>query len=456
MAQKPSIPKGTRDFLPLDVARRTYVIDSIKTQFERYGFLPIETPAMEKASTLHGKYGEEGDRLMFNVLNSGEKVKKADVRALEDNRLGRFTASVSEKALRYDLTVPFARFVVQHQNELTFPFKRYQVQSVWRADRPQRGRFQEFTQCDADVVGAVSPLLEAECIQLFDDVFNSLFLEGATIRINHRQILAGIASYLGAPERIVDFTVALDKLDKIGADGVYDELRQKGFNEDSLLKLTPLLNLSGSIIEQLDTLENVLSTQPEALTGIAHLREVLGFVSPLQVCHLAFDLTLARGLNYYTGIIFEIAPPDGVAMGSIGAGGRYDDLTSLFGLKDMHGLGISFGLDRLCLVLSELNLFPKTLQQSVDIVILNFGDSFLHDLMPCVTKWRREGIRALVYPTAHKLKKQMQFANHANSPWALFYGEEEQKQGIISLKNMQNGETKQIDFGAFDLTKLTV
>lgn len=454
MAQKPSIPKGTRDFLPADVARRSYVTDVIKTQFERYGFLPIETPAMEKASTLQGKYGEEGDRLMFNILNSGEKVKKADVTALEENKLGRFTASVSEKALRYDLTVPFARFVVQHQNELTFPFKRYQVQSVWRADRPQRGRFQEFTQCDADVVGAVSPLLEAECIQLFDAVFYNLSLKGATIRINHRAILAGIAEYLGAPERIIDFTVALDKLDKIGENGVFEELRQKEFDADALSKLTPLLQLSGDVQTQLDSLEKILVAQPAALKGIAHLRDVLRFVSPLQVSHLEFDLTLARGLNYYTGIIFEIAPPKEIAMGSIGAGGRYDDLTALFGLKDMHGLGISFGLDRLCLVLEELNLFPSTLQQSVDVVVLNFGNSCVEDLMPYVAKWRADGLRVLVYPVNHKLKKQMQFANQSNAPWTISYGEEEQKQGVILLKNMQSGVIKELNKDAFNATAL--
>jgi len=454
MAQKPSIPKGTRDFLPADVARRSYVTDVIKTQFERYGFLPIETPAMEKASTLQGKYGEEGDRLMFNILNSGEKVKKADVTALEENKLGRFTASVSEKALRYDLTVPFARFVVQHQNELTFPFKRYQVQSVWRADRPQRGRFQEFTQCDADVIGAVSPLLEAECIQLFDAVFHNLSLKGATIRINHRAILAGIAEYLGAPERIIDFTVALDKLDKIGENGVFEELRQKEFDADALSKLTPLLQLSGDVQTQLDSLEKILVAQPAALKGIAHLRDVLRFVSPLQVSHLEFDLTLARGLNYYTGIIFEIAPPKEIAMGSIGAGGRYDDLTALFGLKDMHGLGISFGLDRLCLVLEELNLFPSTLQQSVDVVVLNFGNSCVEDLMPYVAKWRADGLRVLVYPVNHKLKKQMQFANQSNAPWTISYGEEEQKQGVILLKNMQSGVIKELKKDAFNATAL--
>ncbi len=453
MLQKPSIPKGTRDFLPADVARRSYVIDIIKTQFERFGFLPIETPAMEKSTTLQGKYGEEGDRLMFNILNSGEKVKKADVDALTKNNLGLFTKSISEKALRYDLTVPFARFVVQHQNELMFPFKRYQVQSVWRADRPQRGRFQEFTQCDADVVGAVSPVLEAECIQLFDAVFSELHLKDATIRINHRGILSGITTYLGAPKRIVDFTVTLDKIDKIGASGVFDELRKKGFGDDSLSKLYPLLELSGAIDVQLDTLESILTDQPVALEGIAHLRDVLRFLSPLHVSKLAFDLTLARGLNYYTGIIFEIVPPKDVAMGSIGAGGRYDDLTALFGLKDMHGLGISFGLDRLCMVLEELDLFPKTVQQSVNIVVLHFGDTFLQDLVPHIAKWRKAGLRVLTYPTSHKLKKQMQFANQSGAPWALFYGEQEKKEGFLAIKNMANGTTEKIKIDAFAASK---
>ncbi len=455
MAQKPSIPKGTRDFLPLDVARRSYVINTIRTHFERYGFLPIETPSMEKSASLLGKYGEEGDRLMFHVLNSGEKVKKADIAALEENKLGRFTQSISEKALRYDLTVPFARFVVQHQNELSFPFKRYQVQSVWRADRPQRGRFQEFTQCDADVVGAVSPVLEAECIQLFDAVFHSLHLKGATIRINHRSILSGIATYLGAPDRIIDFTVALDKLDKIGAAGVFDELKQKGFDEEAFTKLSPLLELSGGIDEQLDTLESLLSDQPLAIDGITHLRDVLRFVSPLHVSNMTFDLTLARGLNYYTGIIFEVAPPKTVAMGSIGAGGRYDDLTALFGLKDMHGLGISFGLDRLCMVLEELDLFPTTLQQAVDVVVLHFGDRYVQDLIPYIAKCRAAGLRVLMYPSNHKLKKQMQFANQSNAPWVLFYGEEEQKEGVLSVKNMSNGTTEIIKLDAFDTSFLT-
>lgn len=444
MAHKPSIPKGTRDFLPTDVARRAYVIDVIKSQFERYGFLPIETPAMEKSETLQGKYGEEGDRLMFNILNSGEKVKKADVEALSENQLGRFTKSISEKALRYDLTVPFARFVVQHQNELSFPFKRYQVQTVWRADRPQRGRFQEFTQCDADVVGAVSPILEAECVQLFDAVFHDLKLKGTTIRMNHRSILTGIATYLGAPERIIDFTVALDKLDKIGVSGVFDELKQKGFNDDSISKLSPLIELSGSIETQLNALETILSEQDVAMAGIAHLRQVLHLMPELKSSNLVFDLTLARGLNYYTGIIFEVSPPQTVSMGSIGAGGRYDDLTALFGQKDMNGLGISFGLDRLCMVLEELSLFPTHVAQSVDVVVLHFGDDYIQDMIPHVSKLRDAGLRVLVYPVQHKLKKQMQFASKSNAPWVIFYGYEEQKQDLISVKNMNEGATQKI------------
>lgn len=444
MAHKPSIPKGTRDFLPSDVARRAYVIDVIKSQFERYGFLPIETPAMEKSETLQGKYGEEGDRLMFNILNSGEKVKKADVEALAENKLGRFTKSISEKALRYDLTVPFARFVVQHQNELSFPFKRYQVQTVWRADRPQRGRFQEFTQCDADVVGAVSPILEAECVQLFDAVFHDLKLKGTTIRMNHRSILTGIATYLGAPERIIDFTVALDKLDKIGVSGVFDELKQKGFNDDSISKLSPLIKLSGSIETQLNALETILSEQDVAMAGIAHLRQVLHLVPELKSSNLVFDLTLARGLNYYTGIIFEVSPPQTVSMGSIGAGGRYDDLTALFGQKDMNGLGISFGLDRLCMVLEELSLFPTNVAQSVDVVVLHFGDDYIQDMIPHVSKLRDAGLRVLVYPVQHRLKKQMQFASKSNAPWVIFYGDEEQKQDLISVKNMNEGATQKI------------
>jgi histidyl-tRNA synthetase len=449
MAQKASIPKGTRDFLPAEVAKRSYVTDVIRTQFERYGFLPIQTPAMEKSSNLKGKYGDEGDRLMFNILNSGEKVKKADFNALEKNALGQFTSSISDKALRYDLTVPFARFVVQHQNEITFPFKRYQIQSVWRADRPQRGRFQEFTQCDADVVGSVSPLLEAECMQLFDDVFNALSLKGATIRINHRAILAGIANYLDAPDRIVDFTVAIDKLDKIGTEGVFAELRNKGFDDAALNRLSPLFELSGDIISKLDQLEEILASQPNALEGIAHLRQTLSFLNPFKVSQLAFDLTLARGLHYYTGIIFEVAPPSAVAMGSIGAGGRYDDLTAVFGLKDVHGLGISFGLDRLCIVLEELNLFPNTLEQAVDIVVLHFGEPYIQDLVPYFAKWRDMGIRINCYPLAQKLKKQMQFANQIQAPWVIFYGNDEQQKGIVSLKNMRDGTNSEIKLEDF-------
>ena len=445
MVQKPSIPKGTRDFLPADLVRQAYVSDVIKTHFQRYGFLPIQTPAMEKSSTLQGKYGDEGDRLMFHVLNSGEKVKKADTEALANNALGRFTQSISEKALRYDLTVPFARFVAQHQHELRFPFKRYQMQTVWRADRPQRGRFQEFTQCDADVVGPIGPVLEAEFVHLFDDVFHGLSLKDCTIRINHRGILAGIAAYLDAPDRIVDFTVALDKLDKIGAKGVAEELKQKGFSTASISKLTPLLSLSGSVADQLDSLTTLLADHQQALEGIDHLRTVLSFISPLRVSHLAFDLTLARGLNYYTGIIFEVSPPQHIRMGSIGAGGRYDNLTELFGLKGINGLGISFGLDRLCLVLEELDLFPKHLAQSIDIVVLHFGDAYMRALLPHVARWREEGLRVMCYPVDHKLKKQLNYANQIGSSWVVFYGKEEMKKGLVSIKNMDTGSSTMVE-----------
>ncbi len=338
---------------------------------------------------------------------------------------------------------------MQHQNEISFPFKRYQIQSVWRADRPQRGRFQEFTQCDADVVGAVSPLLEAECIQLFDDVFDVLSLKGTTIRINHRAILAGIASYLDAPDRIVAFTVTLDKLDKIGPEGVFNELRDKGFDDATLNRLSPLFELSGDVVSQLDRLEQILASQPDALEGIAHLRQTLGFLSSFKVSQLVFDLTLARGLHYYTGIIFEVSPPESVAMGSIGAGGRYDDLTAIFGLKDVHGLGISFGLDRLCIVLEELNLFPAALEQAVDIVVLHFGDAYMQDLVPYLAKWRNMGIRINCYPTAHKLKKQMQFANQTQVPWVMFYGNDEQQKGVVSLKNMSEGTNSEIKLEDF-------
>jgi histidyl-tRNA synthetase len=339
--------------------------------------------------------------------------------------------------------------VVQHQNEINFPFKRYQIQSVWRADRPQRGRFQEFIQCDADVVGTVSPLLEAECMQLFDDVFDALSLKGATIRINHRAILAGIANYLDAPDRIVAFTVALDKLDKIGPEGVFNELRHNGFDDAALKRLSPLFDLTGDIVSQLNQLEEILISQPNALEGIAHLRQTLGFLSPFKVSQLSFDLTLARGLHYYTGIIFEVAPPESVAMGSIGAGGRYDDLTAVFGLKDVHGLGISFGLDRLCIVLEELNLFPDTLKQPVDVVVLHFGDAYMYDLIPFLATWRNMGIRINCYPTGHKLKKQMQFANQIQAPWVMFYGDDEQQKGVILLKNMYEGTNSEIKLEDF-------
>ena len=346
---KPSIPKGTRDFSSTEVANRTYIINTMKTAFETYGFQPIETPSFENSSTLMGKYGEEGDRLIFKILNSGDYLKKTDSTLLQQKDSLKLTSQISEKALRYDLTVPFARYVVQHQNEITFPFKRYQIQPVWRADRPQKGRFREFFQCDADVVGSKSLLQEVDFIQLYDTVFSNLKLTGTTIKINNRKILAGIAEVIGAQDKLIDFTVALDKLDKIGASGVQKEMLEKGITAEAIEKVTPLFKLSGSNIDQLAVLETLLSASEEGKKGVEELRFVTNAINELglQAATLEIDVTLARGLNYYTGAIFEVSAPKGVEMGSIGGGGRYDDLTGIFGLKDVSGVGISFGLDRI-------------------------------------------------------------------------------------------------------------
>ncbi|MGB2152794.1 MAG: histidine--tRNA ligase, partial [Flavobacteriaceae bacterium] len=367
---KPSIPKGTRDFSPKEVAQRSYLKNILSSSFEKYGFEPIETPSFEKTSTLLGKYGEEGDRLIFKILNSGEKLKKADLDALANQKLATFSNSLSEKALRYDLTVPFARYVVQHQNDISFPFKRYQIQPVWRADRPQHGRFQEFFQCDADIVGSKSLWQEVELCGLYDDVFHRLQLNGVLLKINNRKILAGIAEVLGASERIIDFTVALDKLDKIGQEGVINELLSKGFSEDSVNKVLPLMGLTGDFNSKLNLLSDFLEGSEQGIEGVEELRFVVDMVTQLGLksIELDIDVTLARGLNYYTGCIFEVVAPEGIKMGSIGGGGRYDDLTAGFGLKDTSGVGISFGFDRIYLVLEELNLFPKSAQKSTQVL----------------------------------------------------------------------------------------
>ncbi|WP_445737510.1 histidine--tRNA ligase [Mariniflexile sp.] len=549
MAQKPSIPKGTRDFNPQEVAKRNYIFNTIRGAFETFGFQPIETPSFENSETLMGKYGDEGDRLIFKILNSGEyyskfqediikiifqilkhnqqylikvdkgeinfedesgmsdiaddfrKITKSEINnflnknfsesrfsndhfiddefievvtsevggsveklnlfiTLDDNHLDRISQSVfskyyqniktqyitpyiSEKALRYDLTVPFARYVVQHQNEIEFPFKRYQIQPVWRADRPQKGRFREFYQCDADVVGSTSLWQEVEFIQLYDTVFSALKLEGVTIKINNRKILSGIAEVIGASDKLIDFTVALDKLDKIGEDKVKEEMLSKGISEAGISKLQPLFTLSGSFESQIESLKGILSTSKEGKKGIEELAFINEAISELGLttATLQLDVTLARGLNYYTGAIFEVAAPKTVQMGSIGGGGRYDDLTSIFGMKDvLSGVGISFGLDRIYLVLEELGLFPETVNKNVDVLFINFGDKEALFCLKAIKQLRSEGINTELYPEADKMKKQMNHANKRNIPFVVLVGEEEIKSNSYTLKNMVSGE----------------
>ena len=397
---KPSIPKGTRDFSPTEVANRSYIMNAIKTAFETFGFQPIETPSFENSATLMGKYGEEGDRLIFKILNSGDYLAKTDATLLAEKNSLKLTPQISEKALRYDLTVPFARYVVQHQNEITFPFKRYQVQPVWRADRPQKGRFREFFQCDADVVGSKSLWQEVEFIQLYDTVFTKLGLVGTTIKINNRKILSGIAEVIGAQDKLIDFTVALDKLDKIGKDGVVKEMLSKGITEEAIEKVQPLFDFSGTNLENLTSLENMLAASEEGLKGVEELRFVIHSIAALGLASatLEVDVTLARGLNYYTGAIFEVAAPQGVKMGSIGGGGRYDDLTGVFGLKDVSGVGVSFGLDRIYLVLEELGLFQAVALPKPKVIFLNFDATTDLTKMLAIKKLRESGVKCEFYP----------------------------------------------------------
>ncbi len=441
MAQKPSIPKGTRDFLPAEVAKRNYIYNTIRKSFEVYGFSPIETPSFELSSTLLGKYGEEGDRLIFKILNSGEKVRKADLKALEDGNLARFSNSLSEKALRYDLTVPFARFVVQHQNEISFPFKRYQIQPVWRADRPQHGRYQEFYQCDADVVGSDSLLYEVDFVLLFDEVLSNLKLPDFTIKINNRKILSGIAEICGEEDKIISITVAIDKLDKIGVDGVVKELLEKGVSENAIEKIKPLFEISGSTESRLKQMKDFLSSSEIGIEGINELEFVLEKVNELGIrtAKIEFDVTLARGLNYYTGAIFEVKA-NGVKMGSICGGGRYDDLTSIFGMKDMSGVGISFGADRIYDVLTELDLFPATVDNSLELLFINFGEEEQSYCLKLMKEIRKNGISSEMYPKSAKMKKQMKYANDRGVKNIALVGKNEMEEGIIQLKNMDTGE----------------
>lgn len=444
MSSKPRIPKGTRDFNSQQIAKREYIFSIIKSNFSKFGFTPIETPSFELSETLLGKYGNEGDRLIFKILNSGEKVKKADLKALKNNEFFNFSNSVSEKALRYDLTVPFARYVVQNQNEITFPFKRYQIQPVWRADRPQRGRFQEFYQCDADVVGSKSLLQEIEFIQLYDSVFSDLKLEGVSVKINNRKILSGIAELIGADNKITDFTVALDKLDKIGIELVKDEMLKNGISSKSIDTMQPIFDLSGDFISKLDSLKNILVDSEIGKVGISELEWIFNTISELGLKKIKFefDVTLARGLNYYTGSIIEVSPPRGVSMGSIGGGGRYDDLTGIFGLKGVSGVGISFGLDRIALILEELGLFPNLNYQSTQILFSNFGSQESVYCLKSIQKLRDCGIISELYPDPVKLKKQISYANKKDIPYVALVGDEEIKQNKITLKKMSDGSQK--------------
>ncbi|HAH34193.1 MAG TPA: histidine--tRNA ligase [Flavobacteriaceae bacterium] len=447
---KPSIPKGTRDFSPAQVAKRNYIMDTIKQHFSCFGFQAIETPSFEKSETLMGKYGEEGDRLIFKILNSGDYLKKATDTFLTTKDSQKLTTQISEKALRYDLTVPFARYVVQHQNDITFPFKRFQIQPVWRADRPQKGRFREFYQCDADVVGSTSLLQEVELVQLYDAVFTSLKLKGSVIKINNRKILSGIAQVIGAQDKLIDFTVALDKLDKIGPDGVKKEMLEKGISQDAITKVQPLFSFKGTAKEQLESLKGMLSASQTGMQGIQELEFIVANVSALelQTATLAIDVTLARGLNYYTGAIFEVSAPQGITIGSIGGGGRYDDLTGIFGLKDVSGVGISFGLDRIYLVLEELGLFPETTAASTDVLFFNFGETEALFAMKAIKQLRSNGISAELYPdiatNQKKERKQLTYAERKGIPYLVLLKDQQIQDNTFIIRNMQTGDKQTV------------
>ena len=441
MAQKPSIPKGTRDFSPLEVAKRQYIISVIKKHFERYGFQPIETPSFENLDTLMGKYGEEGDRLIFKILNSGDYLSKADDNLLASKDSLKLTTQISEKALRYDLTVPFARYVVQHQNELEFPFKRYQIQPVWRADRPQKGRFREFFQCDADVVGSKSLWQEVEFVQLYDAVFTDLKVEGVTIKINNRKILSGIAEVIGASDKLIDFTVALDKLDKIGEEGVKNEMLEKGISQEAIEKVQPLFSFSGTLQEKIEQLRGLLKASEEGSKGVDELAFICEFVQELGLksAKLNLDVTLARGLNYYTGAIFEVAAPETVKLGSIGGGGRYDDLTGIFGLKDISGVGISFGLDRTYLVMEELGVFPEAVTNVSDVLFFNYGNDEAKYALKAIQKLREAGIKAELYPDKAKMDKQFKYAEKKGISKVVMVGSKEIESNQYALKDLKTG-----------------
>lgn len=438
MAQKPSIPKGTRDFSPAEMARRNYIFDTIRDVFRLYGFKQIETPAMENLSTLMGKYGEEGDKLLFKILNSGDFLSKADRSLIDAGDCVRLTSQLCEKGLRYDLTVPFARYVVQHRNELQFPFKRFQIQPVWRADRPQKGRYREFYQCDADIIGSDSLINEIELLQLIDEVFRRLKIN-ITIKLNNRKVLAGIAELIGAPEKIVDITVAIDKIDKIGIDNVNAELRERGLSEEAIATLQPILAIDGTLNERIDKLASVLASSETGMLGVKELREVIEGVNALGLqATLDLDVSLARGLNYYTGTIIEVKAQD-VQIGSITGGGRYDNLTGVFGLPDVSGVGISFGADRIYDVLNSLDLYPAETSSATTVMFTNFGTAEAAASMKMIKQLRAAGISAEIYPENAKMKKQMGYADALKVPYVAIVGENELAENKMMLKEMATG-----------------
>lgn len=436
---KCSIPKGTRDFLPLEMARRNYIFDTIREVFKTFCFVPIETPAMENLSTLLGKYGEEGDKLLFKILNSGNFMDGVEV--TDDYK--KMSLAFCERGLRYDLTVPFARFVVQHRNDITFPFKRYQIQPVWRADRPQKGRYREFYQCDADIIGSNSLLNEWELVQMIDEVFCRLDID-VTLKINNRKILAGIAEMIGTPDKLVDITVAIDKLDKIGLDNVNNELLERGLTQENISALQPIFELSGTVEDKLNQLEALFTNNEIGQKGIDEMRTLFGYIkSNPTKCNIELDLTLARGLNYYTGAIFEVKAKN-VSIGSISGGGRYDNLTGIFGMPDVSGVGISFGADRIYDVLNELNKFPTNLEQLTEVLFINFGNKETEYCIRCAATMRKAGIKTEIYPEAAKMKKQMSYADNKKIPYVIFIGESEIENNTITIKNMVSGQQETI------------
>ena len=443
MAQKPSIPKGTRDFGPIEMAKRNYIFNTIREVYALYGFQQIETPAMETLQTLMGKYGEEGDKLLFKVLNSGDFLSKTTDEELQERNSLHLAAKLCEKGLRYDLTVPFARYVVMHREELQLPFKRYQIQPVWRADRPQKGRYREFYQCDADVVGSDSLLNEVELMQIVDTVFSRFGIR-VQIKINNRKILSGIAEVIGAADKIVDITVAIDKLDKIGIDNVNAELREDGLSEEQIAKLQPIIQLSGSNDEKLTTIADVLKDSETGLKGVEEIRFILNVLKTTGLKNeIQLDLTLARGLNYYTGAIFEVKALD-VQIGSITGGGRYDNLTGIFGMPGLSGVGISFGADRIYDVLNQLDLYPKDSVTATQVLFINFGEQETAYCLPIINNVRARGIRAEIFPDSAKMKKQMAYANAKQIPFVALTGENEIKEGKLTLKNMSTGEQQML------------